>query len=335
MLSQKLKKILYIFCISIVCLFFSISSLAQQENWPKTISIGTGSVGAGTYMGGSALSKVINDKIPGLNSTVEVTGASEMNVALIKAKEVGIGMVSTHVAWEAFNAKGFAEGKPELVNKDIRCLFNGWPDAIMFISLKKYGINKLSDFEGKVFSKYTRGSAAHTYATRVFGALGVNVNPVYLGPVDSVMALKDGAISGFLLGWPNQVVAQIEIDHEVAIITPSDEELKKILDLYPQYSPATIPGGACKAVPETRATFGSFVGISCHKDLPTDLVYTIVAEMYDNMDIIKSIWPPFANNMEIEDLLKYASIPLHSGVIKYVREQGFSVPEKLIPPEAK
>jgi len=166
MLSHNLKKILYIFCIFIVCLFFSISSLAQQENWPKDLSIGTGSIGGGMYMGGSALSKVINDMIPGLNSTVEITGAAEANVALIKAKEIGIGMSTTTTSWESFNAKGYAEGKPKKVNKDIRALFNGWPNVFMFVTLEKYGINKLSDFEGKVFSVYTKGSGTNLMAKR-------------------------------------------------------------------------------------------------------------------------------------------------------------------------
>jgi hypothetical protein len=335
MLNHNLKKILYIFCISIVCLFFSISSLAQQENWPKSLCIGTGSVGGGMYMGGSALSKVINDMIPGLNSTVEITGAAEANVALIKAKEIDIGMSTSTTSWESFNAKGYAEGKPEKVNKDIRALFNGWPNVFMFVTLEKYGINKLSDFEGKVVSVYTKGSNNNTVAERILGTLGININPVYLNATDSAMSLKDGVISGFILGWPNTEVIQLEAEHKVVIITPNDEEIKKVMDVYPQYLELTIPGGAYKTVPEPRAGLGSFTGIVCHKDLPTDLIYTIVSAMYDNMDIVKSIWPTLANNMEIEDLLKYSTIPLHTGVIKYVREQGFSIPEKLIPSEAK
>jgi len=335
MLSHNLKKILYIFCISIVCLFFSISSLAQQENWPKDLSIGTGSVGGGMYMGGSALSKVINDMIPGLKSTVEITGAAEANVALIKAKEIDIGMSTSTTSWESFNAKGYAEGKPEKVNKDIRALFNGWPNVFMFVTLEKYGINKLSDFEGKVFSVYTKGSNNNTVAERVLGILGINVNPVYLNATDSVMSLQDGAISGFILGWPNTAVTQLEAEQKVVVITPNDEEIKKVIDVYPQFLKLTIPGGAYKAVPEPRAGLGSFTSIICDKDLPADLIYTIVSVMYENMNIVKAIWPDLANNMKIEDLLEYSLIPLHAGVVKYVREQGFSVPEKLIPPEAK
>lgn len=335
MLSHNLKKILYISCITIICLFFSISSLAQQENWPKDLSIGVGSVGGGQYMRGSALAKVINDMIPDIKATVEITGASEANIALLKAKQIDIGASTSATDWEAFNGKGYAEGKPEIVNKDIRALFNGIPNVFMFVTLKKYGINKLSDFEGKAFSVYTKGSANNTVSERVFEILGINVKPVYLNANDSVMALKDGLISGFILGWPNSVVDQLEAEREVVIITTNDEETKKITDIYPQFSIGTIPAGAYKAVPEPKTGIGIFSDIICRKDLPTDLIYTIVSAMYDNMKVVRIVWPPLADNMEIEDLLKYSSLPLHTGLLKYVREQGFSVPERLIPPEAE
>ena len=338
MLTHDLKKVLYIFLISLVCLFFSISSLAQQENWPKDVSIGTGSIGGGFYMGGSAIAKVINDMIPGLNATVEITGATEANIALLKAKEIDIGMTTSQASWESFNAKGYAEGNPEKVNKDMRALFNGWANAYLFVTLEKYGINKLTDFEGKVFSVYTKGSANNTVAERVFETLGINVKPVYLNASDSAMSLKDGAISGFIIGWPNTEVSQLEAEHKIVIVTPNDEEIKKLIDVYPQFNKSTIPVGEYKAVPEPLASIGNFNSAICHKDLPADLIYTIVAAVYDNIDVVKNVWPALlADNMEqdIENLLKYSVIPLHAGVVKYVREQGFSVPEKLIPPEAK
>ncbi len=332
MLHRNIKKVLYVFCIVTVFLFFSITALALQENWPKDLSIGTGSIGGGMYMGGSALSKVINDMIPGLNSTVEITGAAEANVALIKAKEIEIGMTTSNTSWEAFAGKGYAEGKP---NKDIRTLFNGWPNVFMFVTLEKYGIKTLSDFEGKVFSVYTKGSNNNTVSERILETLDIHVRPVYLGATDSSMSLKDGAISGFILGWPNTAVNQLEAEHKIVIITPNEEEMEKIFSAYPQYLRLTIPGGAYKAVPESRDGVGGFTGIAGHKDLPADLIYTIVSAMYENIKRVKTIWPPLANNMEIEDLLKHSLIPLHAGVVKYVREQGFSVPERLIPPEMK
>lgn len=336
MLSHNLKKILYIFCISIVCLFFSISSLAQQEDWPKNLSIGSASIGGGFYMMASALSKVINDKIPGVNSTVEITGAGEANVTLLKAKEIDIGCSNSVATWESFNMKGWAEGNPEKVNKDIRAVFNGYPAQYIFTTLKKYGINNLSDFEGKVFSVLTKGSGTNLMAKRCFEVLGINIKAVYLSPSDSAASLKDGVISGFALGWPNPTQTLLEAEHEVVIVTPNDEEIKKILAVWPQYSIIDIPGGVSKVVPEPRTTIGCFGGIACQKDLPTDLVYTIISAVNDNLDIVRSIWPPFADSiMKIEDLLKYSPVPLHTGLLKYVREQGFSVPEELIPPEAK
>ncbi|NQU64808.1 MAG: C4-dicarboxylate ABC transporter substrate-binding protein, partial [SAR324 cluster bacterium] len=64
--------------------------------------------------------------------------------------------------------------------------------------------------------------------------------------------------------------------------------------------------------------------------LGTDLVYSLVKALYENNDYLLKIHPS-ASYTTPENAVKYSPIPLHPGTIKYLKEKGVSVPDRLIP----
>ena len=55
-------------------------------------------------------------------------------------------------------------------------------------------------------------------------------------------------------------------------------------------------------------------------DIPDHIVYYITKELFENMNILRSHYSQA--NVSEEDLFKGLSIPLHSGAIKYLKENG-------------
>ena len=70
-----------------------------------------------------------------------------------------------------------------------------------------------------------------------------------------------------------------------------------------------------------------------HKDLPEDLVYDMTKATFEVLPQLANAVKDMAKTKP-EDIL-YSSVPLHKGAIKYYREIGLTIPDKLIPAEAK
>jgi TRAP-type uncharacterized transport system substrate-binding protein len=68
----------------------------------------------------------------------------------------------------------------------------------------------------------------------------------------------------------------------------------------------------------------------CQKSLDTGLVYNLVKALYDHQDYLIKIHPS-ASYTTAENAVKYSPIPLHPGTIKYLKEKGIAVPDKLMP----
>lgn len=293
------------------------------------LSIGAASPGGGFHQGATALSTVVNEKLPNLKTSVEVTGASKNNVELMQAGEIELGLSSTEVAWEAYNGKFTFDGTKF---DKLRTLFPGWPGVYMFITLKDSGINSVKDLEGKKFSSGPKGSANEVFSERVFQSLGVKPSIVNLPNSDAADALKDGTIDGFALAWPTSAVTELETTHELKIVMLTEEEKAKFLENNPPYPWLAIPKGTYKALPEETKNFGLYNLFIVRDDIPEDVVYNIVKTAYENMKTIEQTYPQMAKGMVFENIGE-TTIPYHPGAIKYFQEQGVTIPEALMPPK--
>ena len=70
------------------------------------------------------------------------------------------------------------------------------------------------------------------------------------------------------------------------------------------------------------------------KDLPNDLVYEIVKKTIENIDDLLLVHKS-ARNVKNLPAIKNSVVPIHSGAIKFYKEKGIEIPDKLIPPEFK
>lgn len=315
-----------LFLILIILLITGCSNSDQMK-----YSVGAGTTGGGFHTGGTALSNVLNDDIPSMQSVVEVTGSSQDNVQLIQAEEVEIGLSSTEVAWEAYNGKLAFDGKP---HDKLRTLLPGWPGVYMFVTLKDSGIENVEDLEGKKFSSGPKGSSNELYAKRVFNTFHIKPDTLNLPTSDAADALKDGTIDGFAIAWPSSAVSELETSHELNIIMLGKEKKQQFLDNYPPYVWLEIPSGAYKAIPNSVKSFGLYNLFLVSSDVSEETVYNILKTTYENTDQIKQVWPQMADGMGMENIDK-TTIPYHPGAVKYFEEQGVEVPKDLLPPEIK
>lgn len=317
--------------LSLAVVFIMIFSMTAFGGTFK-FAIGAASPGGGFYMGASAVSTVVGSKLEGYEANVEVTGASANNAMLVQAGEIQMGMCATEVAWEAYHGKFNFEGKYQC--DKIRTVMPGWGGVYMFITTADSGVEDIYGFEGKAYSGGPVGSSNEIVANRVFHLLGIKAKMMNLPTADASRSLGDGMIDGFSLAHPAATVSELEATKKLKLLTIPEQDREKFKEAYPQYIWLEIPGGYYKALPNGAYNVGLYNLVISSVDQDEEFVYQVVKACYENRDLIKTVFPQFAKEMDPK-FINCSTIPYHSGAVRYFKEQGISIPEELIPPEMK
>ena len=301
--------------------------LEWNENWPKKIRIGTGTIGGGAYMGGSAIGNVLKAEFPELEVIVEQTKSSVQNLQLLENNEIEIGACSLDCDYEALNGvQGTVfEGKKYT---GFRAFMPRGPAPILFVSLRKNGITNVKQFTGK-FSAASFGSALSVYIPKAFKVFANKVTIVNLPTSDAVQALQNGVISGFALGHPNTAIVELAMTTDIRIIGITGEDAETFLKVHPEYFyPLTVPAGYYKGLDEPLEIAGMLLTFNVRDDLPEDMVYTMLKAWHKHQEIVEATWPELLESKGTSpDLMKGISkvVPLHKGSIKYYEELGVEI----------
>ena len=132
---------------------------------------------------------------------------------------------------------------------------------------------------------------------------------------------------------PAPVIMEMEASNEINLLTMTQEDFSKLLEAYPYWTQGVIPKGTYKAAKEDIHVISLWNFAVAHKDLPEDLVYDMTKATFEVLPQLANAVKDMAKTKP-EDIL-YSSVPLHKGAIKYYREIGLTIPDKLIPAEAK
>ena len=134
-------------------------------------------------------------------------------------------------------------------------------------------------------------------------------------------------------GVPAPVIMEMEASNEINLLTMTQEDFSKLLEAYPYWTQGVIPKGTYKAAKEDIHVISLWNFAVAHKDLPEELVYDMTKATFEVLPQLANAVKDMAKTKP-EDIL-YSSVPLHKGAIKYYREIGLTIPDKLIPAEAK
>ena len=297
---------------------------AQQ----KFVSIGTGGVTGVYYAAGGAICRLVNkDRSDhGVRCSVESTGGSVFNVNTIKAKELDLGVVQSDVGYNAYNGEG--QFKDAGAFKKLRSVFSIHPEPFTVLSRKEANIQKFEDFKGKRFNVGNPGSGTRASMDQLLQAMGLD-NSIFslaseLRPDEHGPALCDGKIDGFIygVGHPSANIQDPTTSCGAKLVPLTGAAVDKLVETYPYYAKATIPGGLYPNNPDDTQTYGVLATFVTSEDVPDEAVYTVVKAVFDNFDDFKRLHPAFAN-LKKEDMVKNGlSAPLHPGAEKYFKEKG-------------
>jgi TRAP transporter TAXI family solute receptor len=305
----------------------AIAPAQDKSDWPASLTIGTASQGGTYFVYGNGLASFISERL-GINASGEVTGGPVQNVTLVQTGDHLMGLVTMGPAYEAWVGK--SELAPGVEHKDIRALFPMYQTPFQVITLKSSGITSVSDLDGKRVSVGPAGGTPGTYWPRFFETLGVSANVSYAGAADAASQLKDGLIDAFAFaaGVPISAFSQLAAENDVVMFGFTTEEQAKILEAHPSVSAFTIAAGTYEGHDYEQPTVAMWNFAIAHKDMPESLAYEITKLVLENPERMMQIHAAAAET-RIENWDKNSFLPFHPGAVRYLEEQGISVPDNL------
>ena len=295
------------------------------------ISIGTGGTGGIYYPYGGGVAEIWSKHVKGIKAVAEVTGASVENVKLAHKGETVVGEVMGDVALAGYQGTGKFKGKKH----NILAMAIMYPNLMQVVTSKDSGITSIEQIKGKKISSGSAGSGTNFMSEAVFKALGISKDSYTdsrLTFTGNANALRDGTIDvGFwVVGPGTSSIMDLATTRDIRIIGVTPEQTKKILESNKTYSAVELAGGVYKGVDKPVSTIGVWNVMICQASLSEDLVYSLVKALYENQDYLLKIHPS-ASYTTPENAVKYSSLPLHPGLIKYLKEKGLEVPQNLMP----
>jgi hypothetical protein len=295
------------------------------------IGIGTGGTGGIYYPYGGGVAEIWSKYVPGIQAVAEVTGASVENVKLADKGETVIGEVMGDVADAGYNGLDKFKGKKH----DILSMAVMYPNLLQVVTLKNSGITNIEQVKGKRISSGSPGSGTNFMAEAVLKAVGIPLDSFKdsrLSFTETANALRDGTIDvGFWsVGPGTSSILDLATTHDIVIIPITPEQTQKVLAANDTYASVDLSGGVYRGVDKPVPTIGVWNVMICQKSLAEDMVYKLVAALYEHNDYLRKIHPSAAYTTP-ENAVKYSPIPLHPGTVKYLKEKGIAVPAKLMP----
>ena len=95
-----------------LALMLGLAACSGGSGGAKYLSIATGGTGGVYYPYGGGLAKVLNENLPGVRATAEVTAASIDNLKLIRDGSADIAFVLADSLADAVGGRGAFEGRP-------------------------------------------------------------------------------------------------------------------------------------------------------------------------------------------------------------------------------
>jgi len=320
----KTKSILRIIGIMVcILLIFSMSSFSAKK---PAISMVTGGT-AGTYFPvGGAICEVINEALPDIEITALTGNASVANINLIWKHEIESGLTQNNIAdWAYYSTKLYTGKEPV---KNLRAIASLFPEHMHIVAQKSANINKVDDIRGKKLSVSSPGSGGEADIKAILGALGITFDDfeaVNLDQATSAQYMKDKLLDAFwtTIGYPGSSVIDIAHKREINLVPFSDEEIETVIEKYPYYVKAAIPGGTYKGVDKDTQTLACMAIWVVDADIDEEVVYQITKALWNNVNLARiHLAHAKAKHITLETALDGISIPFHPGAEKFYKEVG-------------
>ena len=265
----------------------------------------------------------------GYDITVQESGGTEENMyRMEKQKSAQLGIMDA-VLIEKKLGKGHG----------IRHLANYSPAVWQLFVAKDANLKSLRDLAGKKFNPGPTGGGSTGITIGILDALGIKPANVEATLNDALEMYSDRQIVGLSYRGtganPTSGVVEAHAARPITFLPFTDDEIAVAKKLYPFLGKSFIAAHTYPGQDKPIATVASWQGqIGAYKDVPADVVYNVLKAYFEALPEVAKTHKSLSL-VSIENSAGEAFLPLHAGAVRFYREKGINVPDRLIPPEAK
>jgi uncharacterized protein len=290
---------------------------------PWRLTMASGWVTGVYYPISGAMSRIAYEKMPNISLSVESSGASVANAKLIGSKDADLAIIQNDIAFYAVNGQLMFD-KEKIAN--MTGLFMLHPEPCQLVVTADSGINSPADLKGKRVAVGPLGSGTEANALQIVEAYGLTFSDFSaterLAAGEAADFLKDGRIDAafFTTGLGAAAIADLALVKDVKLVAIDNTHAKKLADKYPFYTTVKVPANLYRGIPETQ-TVTVVAMVVARKDLPTDVMYTFVKAIYENLETIHTSHA-MGRTVTLDRALDGMPIDLHPGATQYFKEVG-------------
>ena len=294
----------------------------------------TGGPSGGTFQFFSnGISVYLSKHIPNLKVSNQASQGSTENLRKVNSGRADFGIVYSGDVFLARNGK--LAGDPKTY-KNVRAIAFLYKAPAQLAVLKKSGIKKVSDLNGKRVDIGGPGSGAAASAERYLKTIGLwdKIRRSNLGYSNAASAIKDGHIDAMwvLAGYPTAAIINLSSIHDIELLNLGEPGLKAGLDKkHPYYKFSKIPANTYRGVAhETSSFFDSSLWVAgahvSEEDVYNALKQIFTPEGLKYLATVKST----AKQMSVEGGITGIVTPLHKGAEKFWKENGLTIPPEAV-----
>ncbi|HYF07301.1 MAG TPA: TAXI family TRAP transporter solute-binding subunit [Acetobacteraceae bacterium] len=298
---------------------------AQQEARPQ-LALATGAPGGTFHVYGEALADILARHSPAA-VTARVTGGSNENIRLLDSGAVAVGLVAMGPAFEAWNGTGPFAGAPR---RNLRALFPMYETPFAFIALRRSGISRVADLDGRRVGVGPAGGPTPLFFAGLAEEAGIRATAINGSPDDHARQLLAGEIDAFWFGagLPVAAFTQVADAAEATVFGMTDAELAGFRRRFGYMAPNTIPAGTYRGqdAPVRTAAVWNFVVAS--PTLAEPVVHGITAAALSQTAVLAARIAAGAATIAANATAN-TFLPFHPGAARHYREAGIALPAAL------
>lgn len=265
----------------------------------------------------------------GYDITVQESGGSEENMyRLEKQKSAQMGITDAVLIEKKL---GKTHG--------IRHVATFSPAVWQLFVAKDAGVKSLRDLAGKKFNPGPTGGGSTGITIGILDALGIK--PAYVEATlnDALEMYSDRQIVGLSYRGtganPTSGVVEAHAARPVTFVPFGDDEIGVAKQKYPFLGKSFIAANTYPGQDRSVPTIASWQGqVAATKDVAAEVVYGFLKAYFNALPEVAKTHKALSL-VTVENSAAEALLPLHAGAVRFYREKGITVPDRLIPPEAK
>ena len=228
--------------------------------------------------------------------------------------------------------------EPQTNMRSITMLWQNVEQFVISNDLVSEGtVSDLMAAKGKVVAMGRENSGTIGSNSVLLSGLGVDFDNDFefghagYGPSADALANGQAVAAGLPAGPPTSAITKLMSANgdKFTLLNVTDEEAEKMDGGRGLWVPYTIPAGTYPGVDEDVQTIAQPNFLAVNGDVPEEHVYLLTKTLYENLPFLQAIHPA-TKAMTVEQAMAGLPVPLHEGAIRYYKEVGIEVPDRLM-----